>query len=209
MTPQPGPRVWMQCLLRGAVALVLAVAAIVAVGTSVASAQVAGVAIPAMGRPPLLDDDPAHVPAVATPRPGADDDSACPAVEAAARTSGTGHHSHATADAAPAVCTTPTPAPPALTPVPVPTPSPPRTAAAPVSTPRPAAAAVATPTPTPRPRAVLPLPVLPPLWLTPSVMPVPQAYGTQLAPTSVLALGFGSVALATAAMTLRLLRRGR
>jgi hypothetical protein len=38
---------------------------------------------------------------------------------------------------------------------------------------------------------------------------VPRSYAAQLAPTSVLVLGFGSVALATAAMTLRLLRRGR
>ena len=100
------------------------------------------------------------------------------------------------------------PAPAVVTPVPVRTPSPPRTAATPVSTRGPPRSPPPRPA-TPHPHAVLPLPVLPPLWLTPSVMPVPQAYGAQLAPTSVLALGFGSVALATAVMTLRLLRRGR
>jgi hypothetical protein len=81
------------------------------------------------------------------------------------------------------------------------------------ATPRPVAVAVAVvaaPASTPRPRtAPQPLPILPPLWLTPSVVPVPQTYGAELAPTSVLVLGFGSVALASAVMTLRLLRRGR
>jgi hypothetical protein len=41
------------------------------------------------------------------------------------------------------------------------------------------------------------------------VVPVPKTYGAEVAPTSVLVLGFGSVALASAVMTLRLLRRGR
>jgi hypothetical protein len=76
---------------------------------------------------------------------------------------------------------------------------------APTATPCP----VPTPPASPGPHAPQPLPILPPLRLTPSLVPVPQSEAAQLAPTSVLVLGFGSVALATAAMTLRLLRRGR
>ncbi|MDB5066981.1 MAG: hypothetical protein JWM18_3415, partial [Chloroflexi bacterium] len=88
------------------------------------------------------------------------------------------------------------------------------TATAPTTTsttsrPQPAAASGPPPAASPAPHAPQPLPIPPPLRLTPSLMPVPQGYAAQLAPTSVLVLGFGSVALATAAMTLRLLRRGR
>ena len=57
--------------------------------------------------------------------------------------------------------------------------------------------------------AAAPLPIPPPLWLLPAVAPVPQSYAGQLPPTSVLVLGFGSVALASAVMSLRLLRRER
>jgi len=39
--------------------------------------------------------------------------------------------------------------------------------------------------------------------------PVPQSSAAQLAPTSVLVLGFGSVALASTLMALRVLRGGR
>jgi hypothetical protein len=74
---------------------------------------------------------------------------------------------------------------------------------------QPATVSGATPAASPAPRALQPLPILPPLRLTPSLVPVPQSDAAQLAPTSVLVLGFGSVALAAAAMALRLLRGGR
>jgi hypothetical protein len=92
-----------------------------------------------------------------------------------------------------------------------PVPTAPVAAAAPTATSRPQPAAVSGPPPaaSPGPHAPQPLPIPAPLRLTPSLVPVPQSYAAQLAPTSVLVLGFGSVALATAAMTLRLLRRGR
>jgi hypothetical protein len=210
----------MEHVRRGLASLLLALLASFAAGVSGVAAQPAAdhgqarpaaVAVPAMGRPPLLADDPGDP--TATPRPGPEVGvppcpAASPSVHSADRR---GHHTSLPTPAE-EVCALPPPLPTVVV-QPPPSPSiPPTGARAHSASPRPAAAAAAAPPPpsTPRPRAVPePLPILPPLWLTPSVVPVPKTYGAEVAPTSVLVLGFGSVALASAVMTLRLLRRGR
>jgi hypothetical protein len=209
---------------RGLASLLLALLAAFAAGVSGVAAQPAAAhgharpaagAVPAMGRPPLLADDPADP--TATPQPGpVVDVPPCPAPTASAHSAGRsgGHHDDSLPRPTAEACPVPSPLPTVAVQPPPPSHSPltPSTGApAHSATPRPVAVAVvAAPASTPRPRtAPQPLPILPPLWLTPSVVPVPQTYGAELAPTSVLVLGFGSVALASAVMTLRLLRRGR
>lgn len=65
------------------------------------------------------------------------------------------------------------------------------------------------PRPIPAPAAVLPVPIPPPLVLAPAVLSVPESYAAEHAPTSVLALGICSIVFASAALVLRLVRRGR
>jgi hypothetical protein len=221
MTTRSRLRVWMGRLLRGLAAPALALLATFAASVSGTAAQpaadhgqarLAAVAVPAMGRPPLLPDDPTDPSASPRPGPGV-------ALPPCAAPPGSVHraegseHRHSLPTPAAEDCTPPPPAPTVAVQQPLPSPSaPPTGAPAHPATPRAAAVAVGIPAPasTPPPRAeLLPLPILPPLWLTPSVVPVPRSYAAELAPTSVLVLGFGSVALASAVMTLRLLRRGR
>ena len=185
MTTARGLPVWVGRALRGMTALALALAAFVIAATSGA----------AMGRPPVVDDQP-PVAVTAPPRPdtGA---SPCPQAPEAARDADPGRRASA---------------------------CPPPVAATAVRAPHPSAAVIG-PAPARRPDAALPrtsapvasgasaplraLPVPPPIWLLPTLSPVPQSYAAQLAPTSVLVLGFGSVALASTVMALRVLRGGR
>jgi hypothetical protein len=199
MTTRSPLRVWMGRVLRGTTALALAVAAVVVASASGAAAPSGGDRHG--GIEALLDDDPGGSPpaATATPRPETRV-SGCPQPALVARGAARDHrHDSAASDAA-ADCAHPAP--------PRPAPSAPRSAvpvppAGSVVPPRTAVAVTTTPV------APLPLPIPPPIWLTPTLAPVPLSYGAELAPTSVLVLGFGSVALASTVMTLRLLRRGR
>jgi hypothetical protein len=215
MTTRSVSRVWMGRLLRVIAALTLALTAAVAPGLSVAAASTpvdpgvswpAGSAVPAGGRAPTPRDDRLRATPVPTTtrRPSRGNGAVvCPPTATAVPTA-------AGSRRRPTVAPTPMPCPvsrPVAQRTPVPTA--PLTAAAATSTAQPQPAAANAPAVSPVPRAPRPLPVPPPLRLTPSLVPVPQSYSAQLAPTSVLVLGFGSVALATAAMTLRLLRRGR
>ncbi|HEY2704924.1 MAG TPA: hypothetical protein VGL20_14655 [Candidatus Dormibacteraeota bacterium] len=213
--------VWMGRLLRSITALALALSAAVAAGVFAAAvsasvepwpARPAGLAIPAIGRPPVLADDPPRAtPApTATPRPDRQGGvSTCPSPSVRSAAAGTARRRLSDPVATP--CPVSTPAPTLVASRPPPPVAPLTATPAATARPRPAVATgpAAVATGTPRPHVPQALPVPPPIWLTPSLVPVPQSYAAQLAPTSVLVLGFGSVALASAAMTLRLLRRGR
>lgn len=184
MTARRGLPVWLGRVLRGMTALALALAAFVIAATPGA----------AMGRPPLLDDQPP--PAASAPSRPAVTVPPCPEASDAAQDVERHHRDPA--------C----PSPLSAAPVSVARPAP---AATPASRPAPPAGPVVAPrtaaTPTPAPLRALPIP--PPIWLAPTLAPVPQSYAAELAPTSVLVLGFGSVALASTVMALRLLRGGR
>ena len=221
MTARRSPRVSTARLARGVAALSLALLATLA---GVASARAdssahhghahhgAGVS-PAMGRPPVPPDEPAGVPHIervgAEPaRPPVAVVSGCPDSDA-----GDGSSIRTTArrpDHPPgeAGCAAPAPAatpPPRVAPV-----LPPLTAAPATAAPRatpPSVLALATGVPAPRAPEALPVP--PPLELLPAVLPSPVRAAAPAAPTSVLILGFGSVALASTAIGLRLVRRGR
>jgi len=221
MTTRSVSRVWMGSLLRGITALTPALTAAVVAGMSAAAASApvdlggsrpARPAVHAGGRPPVPRDDRLRATRAptASPRPSRGDGvTACPSPPTAVRTAArSGRRRPAAATASPCPVSTPSPTLVARRP---PVPTAPVTAAAPTPTSRPEPAAASGPPPaaSPAPHPDQPLPVPPPLGLTPSLVPVPQSDAAQLAPTSVLTLGFGSVALATAAMTLRLLRRGR
>lgn len=56
---------------------------------------------------------------------------------------------------------------------------------------------------------MLPVPIPPPLVLAPAIVSVPESYAAEHAPTSVLALGLCSIVVASIALVLRLVRRGR
>jgi hypothetical protein len=225
MTTRMGPRVWGRRLARGVAALGCALLAVLATtvvaGAGSPTSQHSSHAshttsvTPALGRPPLLEDDPTP-PALGdgsgggrdrTRAPGALTPPCARASVAARPPQGSGGDHPAPAAAA-APCAAPPPPPP----VPVlaqPAPLRPLLGAhRAVATPSPApqVAPVALPVTASTPQA---LPVPPPLWLAPGLLPAPARAAVQVAPTSVLLLGFGSVALATAVMTLRLLRRGR
>ncbi|TMD93528.1 MAG: hypothetical protein E6I76_14505 [Chloroflexi bacterium] len=186
MTTRRGLVVWVGRVLRGMSALALALAVFVIAAPSGA----------AMGRPPLLDDQP-PVTATAPPRPDAGV-TPCADPAGAARDPERGH-------GAP-----PCPSPAAASPVSVRQPASALTGTRPA---RPAGPAVppstGSPAATPAPAPLRALPIPPPIWLVPTLAPVPQSYAAELAPTSVLVLGFGSVALASTVMALRLLRGGR
>jgi hypothetical protein len=183
MTTRRGLRVWVGRALRGMTALALTLAAFVIAATSGA----------AMGRPPLLDDRP-HPAVTAPPRAGV----TVPACAEASETAPDGgrlQHDQACTSPAPASAVSVVHPEPAAT---VARPAPPAGRVVPPGTVATAASA-----------ALRPLPVPPPIRLMPTLTPVPQSDTSELAPTSVLVLGFGSVALASTVMALRLLRGGR
>ena len=186
MTTARGLPVWVGRALRGMTALALALAAFVIAAASGA----------AMGRPPVVDDQP-PVAVTAPPRPDAGV-APCPEPPVAARDAERGHR--ASACPSPAAATSAV-SPPRRSPV-VAEPAPAPHAA-------PALPRTAAPAASHAPAPLQALPVPPPIWLVPTLSPVPQTYAAELAPTSVLVLGFGSVALASTVMALRLLRGGR
>jgi hypothetical protein len=159
-----------------------------ALALALAAFVIAATSGAAMGRPPILDDrPPPATTAVSRPEVSVP---LCPEASDAVREAVPHHHDE----------TCPSPAP-VVHPV----------AAATVARPAPPAGPVTAPitaaTPASAPLRALPVP--PPIWLVPTLAPVPQSYTSELAPTSVLVLGFGSVALASTVMALRLLRGGR